>query len=151
ACLRLPGTSLPGARSTSASTWLPSSRTGLSEIRQWPQRRRASAAGQRSSTVCSRFWMNTTTDRQELPMDNSVDLLPLFIKEFDLCQVKQGEIVPIIAPPESRSESGAGAAAAAAALGAVPFQILVPHMRTAIGAEPLLNHVRGNGGSVPAL
>ena len=84
-------------------------------------------------------------------MDKTADLLPLFIKEFELCQVKEGEIVAIIATPESRSEYADCAAAAATCLGAVPFQITVPHMRAAVGAEPLVNHVRGNGGSVPAL
>jgi 2,5-dihydroxypyridine 5,6-dioxygenase len=84
-------------------------------------------------------------------MDKTADLLPMFIEEFELCQVKRGEIVAIMSTPESRAEYADCAAAAATCLGAVPFQITVPHMRRAVGAAPLANHVRGNGGSVPAL
>jgi 2,5-dihydroxypyridine 5,6-dioxygenase len=84
-------------------------------------------------------------------MDRTADLLPLFVKEFELCNVVDGEIVALMTTPETRPEYVDCSAAAARLLGAFPYQITVPHMRGSLGKESLANHVRGNGGSVPAL
>ncbi len=84
-------------------------------------------------------------------MNNTVDLLPLFIEEFKLCNVQPGEVVAMISTPSTREQYPNLAAAAARQLGAFPYQITVPDMRGALDLEPLANHVRGNGGSVPAL
>ena len=84
-------------------------------------------------------------------MDLYADLLPLFVREFELCNVKEGEIVAIVTVPVTRRQYAECAAAAAAMLGAVPYEISVPMMRSAIREKPLMNLTRGNGGSVPAL
>jgi 2,5-dihydroxypyridine 5,6-dioxygenase len=84
-------------------------------------------------------------------MDSSVDLMPLFIKEFELCSVAESEIVALVSTPETRGDYVNCSGAAARWLGAFPYQITVPGIRGSIGKEPLNNHVRGNGGSVPAL
>jgi 2,5-dihydroxypyridine 5,6-dioxygenase len=84
-------------------------------------------------------------------MDLYADLLPLFVKEFELCEVKEGEIVALVTVPVTRREYVNCSAAAASLLGAVPYELSVPMMRSAVRQEPLLNLTRGNGGSVPAL
>jgi 2,5-dihydroxypyridine 5,6-dioxygenase len=84
-------------------------------------------------------------------MDLYADVLPLFVREFELCNVKEGEIVAVVTVPVTRRQYVECAAAAASLLGAVPYEISVPMLRTAIRQEPLANITRGNGGSVPAL
>lgn len=84
-------------------------------------------------------------------MKQTADLLPLFVREFELCNVQPEEVVAIVSVPETRDEYIECAAAAVAQLGGVPYEISVPMMRSTVRQPPLVNHVRGNGGSVPAL
>jgi 2,5-dihydroxypyridine 5,6-dioxygenase len=58
-------------------------------------------------------------------MQPIVDLLPLFMREFALCRVREGELVALLTDPRTRPEYTAAAGAAAAALGAQVFEISV--------------------------
>ena len=84
-------------------------------------------------------------------MNSTVDLLPLFVREFELCNVAEGEIVALMSTPDTRQTYADCASAAARLLGAHPYQITVPQMRGGAEKQSLENIVRGNAGSVPAL
>lgn len=79
-------------------------------------------------------------------MDQIADLLPLFQREFELCKVKEGEVVAVITEPGTRNAYSSAAAAASRALGAEVFEVSVPGMGW---DAPTI--VKGMGMSVPAL
>lgn len=58
-------------------------------------------------------------------MQPVVDLLPLFVRELELCAVRDGELVALLTEPRTRPEYVASAAAAAAQLGAEVVEICV--------------------------
>ena len=58
-------------------------------------------AGRRSSMECSAYWTNTTKTEGDR-VNSTVDLLPLFVKEFELCNVAEGEIVALMSTPDTR-------------------------------------------------
>lgn len=79
-------------------------------------------------------------------MNRAVDLVPLFVRQFELSKVMPGEFVALLSDTESRTEYVSAAAAAAATLGAQVVQINVPSMgRDSAGLA------RGMGSGVPAL
>lgn len=79
-------------------------------------------------------------------MDASVDLLPLFKREFELCNLQEGEVVAVLSEPATRPAYVNTAAAAAQALGAHVYNIVVPGMGWDVPTV-----IRGMGASVPAL
>lgn len=58
-------------------------------------------------------------------MEPVADLVPLFVKEFELCVVHEGELVALLTEPRTRPEYVGAAGAAALALGAEVFEIAV--------------------------
>jgi 2,5-dihydroxypyridine 5,6-dioxygenase len=79
-------------------------------------------------------------------MAQGVDLVPLFVREFELCRVAAGEVVAIVSEPRSRPEYVSAAASAAAVLGADVFEIRVAGMGWHVAPV-----VKGIVASVPAL
>jgi 2,5-dihydroxypyridine 5,6-dioxygenase len=79
-------------------------------------------------------------------MENSVALVPLFVREFQLCRVQPGEVVAVLSEPATRPEYVVAATAAAAALGAEVFEVCVPGGGWNVGTV-----TRGIVASVPAL
>lgn len=74
------------------------------------------------------------------------DLVPLFRRELQLCQVKEGEIVALLTDPTTRRDYADAAAGAARSLGADVFEIAVG----ALGWDTPVP-VKGMGASVAAL
>jgi len=58
-------------------------------------------------------------------MDPSVDLIPLFQKQFDRCSVSDGQLVVLLTEPRTRPEYVGAAGGAALALGADVFELSV--------------------------
>lgn len=79
-------------------------------------------------------------------MRQAVDLTPLFRREFELCNVQEGEVVGLLTDPTTWPEYVEAAAAAAQSLGGQVFEISVP----ALGWDAP-TPVKGMGASVPAL
>ena len=59
-------------------------------------------------------------------MENVTALAALFTKEFEWCRVKAGESVAVVTEPDSRPAYVAASIAGLAAMGARPFQIMLP-------------------------
>lgn len=74
------------------------------------------------------------------------DLVPLFRREFVLCNIREGEIVGLLTEPATRDDYIAAAAAAAQTLGAEVFEVSV----SALGWDTP-TPVKGMGASVPVL
>lgn len=61
-------------------------------------------------------------------MQLTADLAPLFKREFELCKVKEGEVVAVLTESKTRPEYVTAATTAAQMLGAQVFEISVPGM-----------------------
>jgi 2,5-dihydroxypyridine 5,6-dioxygenase len=79
-------------------------------------------------------------------MNAAVDLVPLFAREFELCRLREGEVVAILTEPATRRSYADAAAAAAATAGGSVFEVSVPGLGWNIPTP-----VRGIVASVPAL
>lgn len=79
-------------------------------------------------------------------MKSYADLVPMFMREFQLCKLQPGEVVAILTEPATRQEYADASAAAAAALGAQVFEVSVPGLGW---NAPTV--VKGMAQSVPAL
>ena len=56
-------------------------------------------------------------------MDTGVDLVPLFVREFQLCNVQPGEVVAVLSEPRTRPGYAEAATSAAGVLGAEVFEL----------------------------
>lgn len=74
------------------------------------------------------------------------DLVPLFVREFELCRVCSGEVVAVLTEPDTRPEYAVAALAAARVLGADAFEMSVSGM-----GQDAPTEVKGMGMGVPAL
>lgn len=79
-------------------------------------------------------------------MNNQVDLVPLFRRQLELCQVGENDLVALLADANTRPAYRTAAAAALATLGAPVFEVSVPSM----GGHALTFN-KGMGSGVPAL
>jgi 2,5-dihydroxypyridine 5,6-dioxygenase len=79
-------------------------------------------------------------------MRTAADLTPLFKREFELCNVTEGEVVGLLSDPGTRPGYVDAAAGAALALGAQVFHITVPSLGWDVPTP-----VKGMGASFPAL
>ncbi|HKP17342.1 MAG TPA: hypothetical protein VJT84_02615 [Gaiellaceae bacterium] len=79
-------------------------------------------------------------------MRQGADLTGLFKREFELCHVREGEVVGILSDPTTRPVYVDAAVGAATALGGQVFHITVPGLGWDTPAP-----VKGMGASVPAL
>jgi 2,5-dihydroxypyridine 5,6-dioxygenase len=79
-------------------------------------------------------------------MKLGADLTPLFKREFELCNVVEGELVGILSDPTTRPAYVDAAVGAAQALGAQVFHVAVPSL-----GWDAPTPVKGMGASVPAL
>lgn len=79
-------------------------------------------------------------------MKPGVDLAPMFARQFELCKVREGEVVGVLTEPASYQPYVEAAEHAAAAAGASVFELSVPGL-----GWDLPTPVRGIVASVPAL
>jgi 2,5-dihydroxypyridine 5,6-dioxygenase len=79
-------------------------------------------------------------------MRQAADLTPLFMREFELCNLAEGEVVGLLSDATTRPAYVDAAAGAAQALGAQVFHITVPGL-----GWDAPTPVKGMGAGVPAL
>lgn len=79
-------------------------------------------------------------------MRSAVELTQLFAREFDLCNVREGEVVALLTTPSTRSDYVTAAGAAAQLRGCQVFQLTVPGL-----GWDLPGPVKGMGASVASL
>ena len=80
-------------------------------------------------------------------MNATFDLVPLFVKQFERCNLKAGEVAAVLSEPESRPGYADAAMTAANLLGAEVFEIRVPRL----GWKDVPTMLTGIAAAVPAL
>lgn len=84
-------------------------------------------------------------------MEQHVDLVPLFRRELELCNLREGEVVCLLAEPATRRAYVEAAASAAASLGAEVLAVSVPGLGWGRIESRSKNMQRGNAQSIRAL
>ncbi|HTX07436.1 MAG TPA: hypothetical protein VME22_02430 [Solirubrobacteraceae bacterium] len=79
-------------------------------------------------------------------MEQHADLIPLFIRQFEMCQVRTDEMVVVLSDTRSREDYITSACAAVRALGATVIEVKMPGIGWRSSTV-----TRGIGGAVPTL